>query len=103
MLVIVVNARAEAYGFEGSASGTTDSFLIAGGDYALSLVAERPQDGLAGEERSDPEVTLLLIAELRTTEERAGMLQLLILGNFNSRTPLHDRSVEQLPTTAMAS
>ena len=31
------------------------------------------------------------------------MLQLLILVNLNSRTPLHGRAVEQLPTTAMAS
>ena len=74
-----------------------------GGDYELFLLAEYPQDWLAGEKRSGSEVTLLSIAQLRTTEERAGMLQLLILGNFNSRTPLHDRSAEQLPTTAMAS
>jgi hypothetical protein len=67
------------------------------------LVAESPQDWLAGEDRRGAEVTFLLIAQLRTQEERAGMLQLLILGNLNSLTPLHGRAVEQLPTTAMAS
>ena len=46
MLVIVVNARAEAYVFEGSAGGATESFFVAGGEYELSLVAERPQDWL---------------------------------------------------------
>jgi len=46
MAVIMVNARAEAYEFEGAAGGTNESFFVAGGQYELSLVAERPQDWL---------------------------------------------------------
>jgi len=46
MLVIVVNARAEAYVFEGTAGGATESFFVANGDYELSLVADRPVDWL---------------------------------------------------------
>jgi hypothetical protein len=64
---------------------------------------ERPQDWSASEERRGAEITFPSISQLRTQEERAGMLQLLILVNLNSRTPLHGRAVEQFPTTAMAS
>lgn len=46
MAVIVVNARAEAYVYEGAAGGTTKTFMVTGGDYELSLVAERPVDWL---------------------------------------------------------
>lgn len=44
MAVIVVTARAEGYVYEGMAGGVTESFLVAGGDYELAVVAERPSD-----------------------------------------------------------